>query len=373
MIFFLTIIWGGCSRVKDNFEIKGTAKDLTGTKIYLSRLTTNKRINIDSTETDAAGKFSLSGHIDNPGFFILYTNYSDNIHLIIHPRDHINIITNASNFDREYIVEGSKDSRLVKYLVDKQRETLEKITGLSMEYDNIKGTPGFFEKKAEIDSIYNIIFEDHKKFSIEMIEKYPASMVCIMILFQYLGINDPVFNIKKDFKYFNLVDSNLTALYPASEAVKSLNRKLVETGEQLKYEPGAIPPDISLPDTEDSVISLYSLKGKYVLLDFWASWSLPCRDNNPHLVKIYKKYKPKNFEIYQVSLDRTKESWLKGIKEDHLTWINVSDLNFWNSQAAVKYNIREIPGSFLLDTAGRIIAKNLAVDELEKKLNEIFY
>lgn len=372
-LFILTIIITGCSTDKNNFEVKGTVKDLSGTKIYLSRLLTTERIHVDSTQAGKNGEFSLAGYINEPGFFVLFTGYSGNIHLIIHPDDRINIITNASNFDSEYIVEGSRDSKLVKKLVDKQRETLEKITSLSMDYENIKGEPDFFAKKAVIDSIYDTIFEEYKNFSIDMIEENPGSMVCIMALYQYLGRNSPVFNFKDDFKYFNLADSNLTELYPSSEAVKDLNRKVVETREKMKFDIGAIPPDISLPNPEDSVISLYSLKGNYVLLDFWASWSLPCRLANPELARIYNKFRKKNFEIYQVSLDRTRESWLKGIEEDKLIWINVSDLKYWNSEAAVNYNIRNIPSSFLLDTAGRIIAKDPAVSDLEKQLYEIYY
>ena len=371
-LLFLTIIINGCSTKKNNLEVKGTIKDLRDTKIYLTRLTTAKKILIDSTQADANGGFTLSGNIDESGFFILYTKYSGNIHLIIHPDDRINIITNASNFDTEYIVEGSGDSRLVKKLIDKQKSTLDKITALSLEYDNIKGEPDFFSKKAGIDSMYNIIFEDHKNFSIKLIEKNLHSLVCIMALYQYLG-RKPVFDFKKDFNYFNLADSNLTALYPGSEAVKSLNRKVVEIREQLKFDIGATAPDISLPNPKDSVISLSSLKGYYVLLDFWASWSLPCREENPGFVRIYNKYKKNKFEIYQVSLDRTKESWLRGIEEDKLSWINVSDLNFWNSEAAIKYNIHEIPANFLLDTTRRIIAKNLTGNDLENKLKEIFY
>jgi peroxiredoxin len=372
-IIILTIIITGCSTDKDNFEVKGTVKDLSGTNIYLDRLLTAKRINIDSIQAGKNGEFSLAGHIDEPGFFVLFTEYSDYIHLIIHPDDHINIITNASKFDSEYIVEGSRDSKLVKRLVDKQRETLEKITKLSIDYENIKGEPDYFAKKAVIDSMYDVIFEEYKNFSIKMIEENPGSMVCIMALYQYLGINSPVFDIKDDFKYFNLVDSNLTALYPSSEAVKDLNRKVVETRENMKFVIGAIPPDISLPNPEDSIISLHSLRGNYVLLDFWASWSPLCRQANPELVRIYNKFRKKNFKIYQVSLDLTRESWLKGIEEDKLSWINVSDLKYWNSEAAANYKIRNLPSSFLLDTVGRIIAKNPAVKDLEKQLYEIYY
>ncbi len=372
IIPILTTIFFSCSSNKNNFEVKGTIKNYKSDKIYLSRLTTTKKILIDSTQTDASGKFILSGKIAEPAFFVLYTPNSDYIHLIIHPKDKINLLTNLQNFSTEYIVEGSGDSKLVKKLIDKQRSTLEKITILSNEFDNIKGSPDFFQKKAKLDSAYYDLFEEHKKFSKELILKNPKSLVSIMVLYQQLGRNEPLFNYRKDFKYFNLVDSNLTILYPTSEAVKSLNRKVVRIREQLNFTVGAIAPNISLPDPEGNIVSLSSLRGKYVLLDFWASWNTLSRTKNKMLIDIYSKYKEKGFEIYQVSLDRNKESWIKGIEENKLNWINVSDLKYWNSPVAMKYQVQELPANFLLDTAGRIIAKNLNGNDLEKNLKKIF-
>jgi peroxiredoxin len=372
IIFFLTTIIISCSTNKDNFEVNGTIKNSKNEKVYLSKLTTTKKILVDSCLTNIDGNFILSGKIADPSFFILFTKNSDYIHLIIHPKDKIKIITNPQHFNTEYIVEGSSDSKLVKKLIDKQRVTLEKITALSNQYENIKGDPDFFKKKAEIDSIYKVIFEEHKDFSREFVVRNQNSMASMMALYQQLGRNSPVFDFKKDFKYFDLVDSNLTALYPTSEAVKSLNEKVVEIREQLKFDIGVKISDISLPDPEGNIISLSTLRGKYVFLNFWASWSMISREENPDLVKIYNKFKGKGFEIYQISLDRTRESWLKAIEENNLKWINVSDLKFWNSDACIKYNIRKLPANFLLDTAGIIIAKDLTADELENYLKEIF-
>ncbi len=372
IIILLTTIFSSCSTNKNNFEINGTIKNSKNEKVYLSKLTTTKKIMVDSCLTSTGGNFSLSGKIAEPSFFVLYTANSDYIHLIIHPKDKINIITNTQYFNTEYIVEGSGDSKLVKKLIDKQRMTLEKITALSYQYDRFKGDADFFRKKEEIDSIYLRIFEDHKNFSRKFILENPESMAGIMVLYQQLGRSAPVFDIKKDFKYFDLVDSNLTVLYPSSEAVKRLNKKVVEIREQLKVDVGATIPDISLPDPEGNMISLSSLRGKYVFLDFWASWSIISRQENAGLAKIYNKYKNRGFEIYQISLDRTKESWLTGIEEDNLKWINVSDLKYWNSEACIKYNIQELPANFLLDTAGTILAKNLTGQDLDNNLKKIF-
>ena len=121
-------------------------------------------------------------------------------------------------------------------------------------------------------------------------------------------------------------------------------------------------------------ISLSSFKGKYVLVDFWASWCGPCRQENPNLVKAFNRFKNQNFTVLGVSLDRpgNKEKWLKAIHNDGLAWTHVSDLNFWNSKTAALYVVRAIPQNFLLDPNGKIIGKNLRGEDLENKLEELF-
>jgi thiol-disulfide isomerase/thioredoxin len=131
-------------------------------------------------------------------------------------------------------------------------------------------------------------------------------------------------------------------------------------------------PDFSQPDTDGNPFKLASLKGKVVLVDFWASWCGPCRKENPNLVKAYAAYHDKGFEIVGVSLDDKKENWLKAIAADQLTWLHVSDLKGWKNELAVSYGIKSVPTSFLLDASGRIIAKDLRGEALENKLKELF-
>lgn len=134
---------------------------------------------------------------------------------------------------------------------------------------------------------------------------------------------------------------------------------------------GTEAPEISLPDMKDSVISLSSLKGKVVLVDFWASWCGPCRASNPAVVRLYKKYKAKGFEVFAISIDSKKPNWLKAIRQDRLTYLQVNDNSGWNSAVAEKYFVNEIPTSFLLDKTGKIMAIDADGSALEKKVKEL--
>ncbi len=136
---------------------------------------------------------------------------------------------------------------------------------------------------------------------------------------------------------------------------------------------GAMAPDFTQNDVDDKPVSLSDFRGKYVLLDFWASWCGPCRGENPHVVAAYEKYKDKNFTVLGVSLDQNgkKENWLKAIAEDKLTWTNVSDLKFWKNEAALLYGVRAIPQNFLIGPDGTILGKNLRGKELSAKLQQL--
>ena len=138
---------------------------------------------------------------------------------------------------------------------------------------------------------------------------------------------------------------------------------------QLKI--GETVPEISLPNTKDSIINLSSYAGKVVLIDFWASWCAPCRADNPYVVKLYKKYMDKGFEVFAVSLDSKKEAWIKAIKQDKIKYTQVIDNSGWNSKVAERYFVDQIPTNFLLDRSGKIVAINLDGKELFNKVKSL--
>jgi peroxiredoxin len=155
---------------------------------------------------------------------------------------------------------------------------------------------------------------------------------------------------------------------PNSKYTQEIENKFTKEASLMD---GAVAPDIQLKSPEGNIIKLSSLKGKIVLIDFWASWCGPCRRENPNVRRVYQRFKDKGFEIYGVSLDNDASRWKGAIAADQLEWLHVSDLMGWQSSAAQLYQVHSIPQTILLDREGRIIAKGLRGEQLEEKLAEL--
>src|SRR5690606_20431573 len=238
------------------------------------------------------------------------------------------------------------------------------LEALNQEYmaasDEQENDPAFIEGlQAKAGAIYGEIENETKSF----ISDNPNSFVSLILL--------------DDVAASDNVNEFAEPVYATfSDELKSSNKgqALAKKMESLKkLATGAEAPDFTLPDPDGNEVALSSLRGKCVLLDFWASWCGPCRAENPNVVEAYQKFKDKNFTVLGVSLDRegAKDAWMKAIHDDNLTWTQVSDLKFWENAVASQYGIRSIPHDFLLVPQGKIIATIRRGEELHKKLEEV--
>ena len=376
----MLLFMGSCGPGMDTFTVTGELDKGDGQMIYLKEMTSQEMIPVDSMQMDNTGSFMLQGNAGEMKFYALHTAPENYVYLLAKNGDEIHIRGDAMDLPRTYEPEGSPHSGLIRELTREQNKTLDRINMLSRIFNDSVRNPNFPEIKTRLDSAYEEIVDAQRTFTFRFIEENLHSQASLMALYQQIGMRHYLLDPEKDFEYFAMVDSSLGILYPESDAVRDLHRQVEELRTKMEFEQrsaarladGVPAPEIALPDPEGDTVLLSSTRGNIVLLDFWAAWCPPCRRENPNLVRLYNKYHDQGFEIFQVSLDQTREAWLKGIEEDKLDWTHVSDLQYWNSIVVPIYDIQGIPMSFLLDREGRIIDRSLRGPLLEEKLEEIF-
>jgi len=330
--------------------------------IKLELLTDSGLKSIDSVNTASDnGEFDLRANITKPEFLRLNIYSRQMVNIILTGNEKkINITADGSMANGKSNVIGSPDTRIMiamDSLAKKRQNDVQLLNNEAMQANN----QGNLAIVAEIREQYFYLMFKHNKSLKKMIWESVPSIASLY------GLN--YVNVEEDFGFVDSVASQFKQALPEHP----FTVQLVERLEGMrKLAIGSPAPEISLPDPDGSVVSLSSLKGKYVLIDFWAAWCRPCREENPNVVRLYNQYGGDQFEILGVSLDRTKEAWVKAIEDDNLTWMHISDLQYFNSAAAREYQIGAIPATYLIGPSGEIVAKNLRGEALRAKLSELF-
>lgn len=380
LFLIAAVVLTGCKN--NNIEINGKLLNpVKGELIYLDELRSNDLITVDSVAVSGEGAFSFSRKIESSSFYLLKTDQTNFLTMLLEPGQKMSLKAYFDSLNYPISISGSKGTELMAEYNMKLRQTIRELSGLRGIYLKSLGTPELPMVMDSLDNIAQNYLTDINSYTKTYIDQNLNSLVSLVALYQQVAPGEYILHPEKDLRYFQKVDSSLSFNYPDYEPVKSLHEQVQEMttvtapGKEIAPVSGenSEAPEISLPTPEGDTINLSSTRGNIVLLDFWASWCSPCRTENPNLVKAYNLWHRQGFEIYQVSLDKTREEWIKGIKDDHLEkWIHVSDVKYWNSPVVTTYRIESIPANFLLDREGRIIASNLRGETLQTKLAELF-
>ncbi len=380
ILFSITIFSTLSFAQGQEITISGVIDNAAGQVIKLNQFVNNQQVVIDSCEINKKGKYKLSVTAQEKEFFSVMLK-PDAYALVVldsaNTEKKVTLNADAESFVSTYTIKGNQDAANIAaftkdvYRFQETKKELNKklyTQGISMD------------ERSSIQTSIDSLGEDFIKIRDQFIDDNigsPASIVAV----GYLRPIDDVEQLRK-------VEQGLSKTMPDSEYYIGVKTQLAQVETQIKIQEeqlkkqqemeartavGAVAPELDFKSPTGEVITLESLRGNYVLIDFWASWCKPCRMENPNVVKMYNKYKEDGFTVYSVSLDKNKSSWENAILQDGLIWPNhVSDLKQWQTEATKIYGFNGIPYTVLIDPEGKIIAKKLRGSALEQKLHEIF-
>jgi len=359
-------VFASCdSKKAGSFELKGNFINTHGEMLYLEKLSGQQPVVVDSTVIDEKGDFAFTNYTPHIGFYRVKSTAQNFAMLVLDTADKVSVTGNLKDLGNSYKVEGSPETKLFMEYNNISKERDLRLDSLNKAFQQMMETSKMDSKKMDslskiFEAPYNAIVESSNVTLVKKI-KDNSTMYSSLIAIQALEPD-------KFADLYKSLDEGLNKKFASDNNVKMFHGVVVSMQATTI---GQTAPDITLPSPDGKEISLSSLRGKIVLVDFWASWCGPCRKEMPNVVKAYAKFMDKGFEIFGVSLDKEKARWVEAIAKDGITWPQVSDLMEWQSQVVKMYNIQGIPYTVLLDREGKIIAKNLRGEELEQKLAEV--
>jgi peroxiredoxin len=382
--YLLILLLAGCSGNNAEREvtperevivIEGELRDGEGSLVTLDQMGVSAFIPIDSTRCDKQGKFSFSYKGDGINYYSLKYTENGYVTLIAKPGDRIRITGSADSI-YPYTIEGSEASDQVRELAEAHKKTLDQLHDISVISENIAGEAGFSRKKQLLNEKFDSLALAFNQYSRNFIKRYPHSPATLIALYNQFGPALPVFDPAVDLDIYQFVDSALYSRFPENEAVRSLHNQLAAALQQLgeKQSPilkiGDKAPDLAMETADNEILTLSELRGNFVLLQVWASWSKPSVEENRYLKQSYHQFGQKNFVIVQASIDNDRSRWNAAINTQYSGWYHVSDLNRWESVIISLYGIERIPANFLIDPHGVVIETDIFGDDLVRTLQK---
>ena len=365
---------------KTSFKITGNIPEQTSGYVHINRLELSIPILIDSAKINKNGSFKIKIKASVPDFYQVAINDNNFITLLATPGENINLIFSGLQLFDNYIVEGSEESEKIRYLDQSLIDAKKRLDSLSTVYEKASSEPEFETKGPELEKMFNNIVAQQRRKNIEFIINNLNSLTAIKAIYQRIDSDTYVLYDPRDLQYMKLASDTLRKYYPNSKHVQALIRDfgnelsvfnsnqisaMAEQAESIKLNP-------ALKNTEGRIISLESLRGKYVLLTFWSARSQDCLQENTELKQLYNRYNRRGLEIYQINLDVAEDLWKTAVKYDELPWISVREDDPANPVIAQFFNVRELPANYLFDKQGEIIGSNLHGRTLRIKLEQLF-
>lgn len=369
LLSFVFISLIGCNEKNSEarYTIAGTIQHASNQKLMLQEVPYGGKpiITLDSTTLGTDGKYAFDFIAKQEGIYRLATDNDLEI-MFINDEEQIQIDGDATNA-QSYKVRGSKNSQaLIDFLTSYKKKD-------SSVFATLYNLEQLQQQKGKDSSIHWLQIERTNKINAlnQFVENTLTTATSPALLYYVLGISLRSMETAKVLALAKIA-AEKTKAEPLIQFSNLLNSQVQANTPATPIAVGAMAPEIALANEKGEIVTLSSFKGKYVLVDFWASWCGPCRGENPNVVAAYEKYKNKNFTVLGVSLDDNKENWIEAIKADKLNWPHISDLKKWESTVVPTYQIEGIPFNVLLDTAGKIIAKDLRGQALQETLAGIF-